>query len=133
MAERYRAFVIPAGVREQLRNLVHVSFDRMMAEAKPELKALIAQRQGIEAEQDRLLDAYRKQALGEDAHTRKQREQTELQHSEPRQNAPNPAEPPHKGFLDPPETRRHRTPVFAQATSLQGEKKAAKAVQGTQV
>ena len=77
VAAYYERLAIPAGVREQLRNLVHVRFDQMTAEAKPELAALTIQRKAIEEEQDRLLDAYLKKTLDEDAHARKQREQSE--------------------------------------------------------
>ena len=77
VAAYYQRLAIPAGVREQLRNLISASFDHLMAEAKPELEALTTQRQGIEDEQDQLLDAYLKQSLDEDTHARKQREQAE--------------------------------------------------------
>ena len=77
VADHYQTLILPAGVREQLRNLVHARFDQMMAEAQPELDALTTKQKAIEGEQDRLLDAFLKGGLDEDTHARKQREQGE--------------------------------------------------------
>jgi septal ring factor EnvC (AmiA/AmiB activator) len=56
-----------------LRGTINEEFDQMMISSKDDLAALVQEQEDIEAEQDRLLDAYLSGDIPQDAMGRRQR------------------------------------------------------------